>query len=134
MTDKIIALALKDLRLMPRNRGGMFFTFVWPVLVTVLFGFVFGGNDDGEQGKVRIAVVDEDNTDGSRAFLKRLEESFELTPMTRAEAENAVRRGQRTGLHRGQAGLRRGVRAHVLRHARRRSSSASIRRARPRPA
>jgi ABC-2 type transport system permease protein len=95
---QIIALALKDLRLMPRNRGGMFFTFVWPILVTVLFGIMFGGNDDdGRQAKVRIAVVDEDSSDGSRAFLKKIEESFELTPMTVPEAENAVRRGQRTG-------------------------------------
>ena len=82
---------------MPRNRGGMFFTFVWPVLVTVLFGVMFGGNNDGAQGKVRVAIVDEDNTDGSRAFIKKIEESFELTPMTQADAENAVRRGQRTG-------------------------------------
>jgi ABC-type Na+ efflux pump permease subunit len=94
---QIIALALKDLRLMPRNRGGMFFTFVWPVLVTVLFGIMFGGDNNGEQGKVRIAIVDNDNTDGSRAFLKKLEESFDLTPMTVADAENAVRKGQRTG-------------------------------------
>ena len=94
---QIIALALKDLRLMPRNKGGMFFTFVWPVLVTVLFGIMFGGGNDGEQGKVRVAVVDEDRSDGSRTFLEKLEESFELTPMTRADAENAVRRGQRTG-------------------------------------
>ena len=94
---QVIALAFKDLRLMPRNRGGMFFTFVWPILVTVLFGIMFGGNDDGEQGKIRIAIVDEDNTDGSRAFLTKLEESFELSPMTAADAENAVRRGQRTG-------------------------------------
>jgi ABC-2 type transport system permease protein len=94
---QIIALALKDLRLMPRNRGGMFFTFVWPVLVTVLFGIMFGGQDDGTQGKVRIAIVDNDNTDGSRAFLKKLEESFELSPMTLTDAENAVRKGQRAG-------------------------------------
>ena len=54
---QVIALAMKDLRLMPRNRGGMFFTFVWPILVTVLFGIMFGGgNNDGEQGKIRIAV------------------------------------------------------------------------------
>ena len=94
---QIITLALKDLRLMPRNRGGLFFTFVWPVLVTVLFGIMFGGNDDGQQGKIRIAVIDEDSSDGSRAFLTKLEESFELSPMTLADAENAVRRGQRTG-------------------------------------
>jgi ABC-2 type transport system permease protein len=94
---KVIALALKDLRLMPRNRGGLFFTFVWPILVTVLFGIMFGGNDDGAQGKIRIAIVDQDNTDGSRAFLKKLEESFEMSPMTVTEAETAVRRGQRTG-------------------------------------
>jgi ABC-2 type transport system permease protein len=95
--QKIMALALKDLRLMPRNRGGMFFTFVWPILVTVLFGVMFGGRDDGQQGKIRIAVVDQDSSDGSRAFLEKLEESFELSPMTQADAEAAVRRGQRTG-------------------------------------
>ena len=81
---------------MPRNKGGMFFTFVWPVLVTVMFGIMFGGIDD-EQGKLRIAVVDEDNSDASRAFLAKLGDSFELTPMTVADAETAVRRGQRTG-------------------------------------
>ena len=95
--NKIIALALKDLRLMPRNRGGLFFTFVWPILVTVLFGIMFGGQGNGQQSKVRIAVVDQDNSDGSRAFLTKLEESFELSPMTPADAEAAVRRGQRTG-------------------------------------
>jgi ABC-2 type transport system permease protein len=94
---QILALALKDLRLMPRNRGGMFFTFVWPVLVTVLFGIMFGGDNNGDQGRIRIAIVDNDKTDGSRAFLEKLEESFELTPMTVADAENAVRKGQRTG-------------------------------------
>jgi len=94
---QIIALARKDLRLMPRNKGGMFFTFAWPIIVTVLFGFAFGGNDNGEQSKVRLAVVDDDDTDGSRQFLKKLETSFELTPMPRAEAETAVRLGQRTG-------------------------------------
>ena len=94
---QLIALARKDLRLMPRNKGGMFFTFVWPILMTVLFGLAFGGGGDGEQGKVKVAVVDEDNTDGSRQFLKKLEESFELFPMAKADAENAVRLGQRTG-------------------------------------
>jgi ABC-2 type transport system permease protein len=94
---QIFALALKDMRLLLRNRGRIFFTFIWPIIVTVLFGLAFGGAGNGEQGKPKVAVVDEDNTDGSRAFAKRLEESFELTAMHRADAENAVRRGERTG-------------------------------------
>ncbi|MFM8535246.1 MAG: ABC transporter permease [Acidimicrobiia bacterium] len=94
---QIVALAFKDLRLMLRNRGGLFFTFAWPIIVTVLFGYALGGNNDGEHGKVQIALVAEDSTDGSRAFATQLEESFALTAMTRDEAANAVRRGNRTG-------------------------------------
>jgi ABC-2 type transport system permease protein len=93
----MIALALKDLRILMRNKGRIFFTFIWPIIVTVLFGLAFGGNNTDGQSKVKIALVDEDNSDGSRAFAKSLEDSFELTPMNRADAENAVRRGQRTG-------------------------------------
>ena len=39
----IIALALKDLRILVRVKSGLFFTFVWPVIVAILFGFVFSG-------------------------------------------------------------------------------------------
>src|SRR5436190_19316745 len=94
---QVIALALKDLRLLLRNRGRIFFTFIWPIIVTVLFGLAFGGSGNGEQGKVKVGIVDEDNSDGSRGFAKKLDDSFELTPMNRADAENAVRRGQSTG-------------------------------------
>src|SRR5688572_9072048 len=94
---QLIALALKDLRLMPRNKGGMFFTFVWPILMTVLFGLAFGGQgNDGAQRKIGIAVVDEDNTDTSREFLTKIGASFELHPMTISEAEHVVRLGERT--------------------------------------
>ena len=93
---QVIALALKDLRLLPRVKAALFFTFGWPVVVTVLFGLAFGGPSSGAPSKPRISVIDEDNSDGSRAFLQRLGASFDLTPMSRAEAENAVRRGQRT--------------------------------------
>ncbi len=93
--SKVIALALKDLRLLPRVKSRLFFTFVWPVIITVLFGFAFGGQNSAEQSKPRLSVVDQDNTDGSRAFAKRLEASFDLSLMPAAEAENAVRLGQR---------------------------------------
>ena len=93
--SKVIALALKDLRLLPRVKSRLFFTFAWPIIITVLFGFAFGGQNEEAQSKPRLSVVDQDNTDGSRAFLKQLEASFDLSPMSAADAENAVRLGQR---------------------------------------
>ena len=73
----IIALAIKDIRLLFRNRGRIFFTFIWPIIVTVLFGFAFGGGSSGS-GKVKVALVDEDQTDASRAFATALGDSFTL--------------------------------------------------------
>ena len=93
---KIVSLALKDLRLMSRNRGAIFFTFIWPLIMTLMFGFAFGGSGGGEQAKPRVIVVDEDNSDQSRVFAKKLEGSFEISTMAKAEAETAVRRGQRS--------------------------------------
>lgn len=94
----VIALAVKDIRLLLRNKGRIFFTFIWPIIVTVLFGFAFGGGGNGgDQGKVKVAIVDEDNTGASRAFVTSLGDSFDLTPMSRGDAENAVRRSQQTG-------------------------------------
>ncbi len=94
--SQVIALALKDLRLLPRVKAGLFFTFIWPIIVTVLFGFAFGGQSNGPENRMKVGLIDEDGTDGSRAFAKRLESSFDLLPMSRPDAENAVRRGQRT--------------------------------------
>jgi ABC-2 type transport system permease protein len=93
----VLALALKDLRVLSRVRMAFFFTIVFPVIVAVMFGYAFSGTGDGDAHTIRVALVDEDATDGSRAFVKRREDSgqFELTPMRRAEAETAVRRGQR---------------------------------------
>ncbi|PJA42041.1 MAG: ABC transporter permease, partial [Lysobacterales bacterium CG_4_9_14_3_um_filter_62_6] len=39
----ILALALKDLTLLLRNRATLFFTFVWPLLMAIGFGLMFGG-------------------------------------------------------------------------------------------
>ncbi|HYB96970.1 MAG TPA: ABC transporter permease [Vicinamibacterales bacterium] len=93
---RIIALASKDLRLLARNKGRLFFTFVWPLIVTVLFGLAFGGGGT-QQSKIKVAIVDEDNSDGSRALASRLEESFAIAMMDRTTAEHAVRRGERSG-------------------------------------
>jgi ABC-2 type transport system permease protein len=93
----IATLALKDLRLLLRNRASLFFTFVWPLLVAIGLGAMLGGSMGGGS-KVGVALVDEDGSARSAAFLARLEAATELDAgrTSRAEAEDAVRTGRRT--------------------------------------
>ena len=93
----ILALALKDLRILVRLRAGLFFSLVWPLLVAVLFGTIFSGQDGGT-AKLRIAIVDEDESSASKDFATRLGKGseFEATRASRADALSAVRQGGRT--------------------------------------
>lgn len=95
--QKIVTLALKDLRVLTRVKSGVFFTLAWPIVVAVLFGTAFGGQGQNAPQALRIVAVDEDDTAASREFLQRLETSgdFVLDRAARAEAETMVRRGQR---------------------------------------
>jgi ABC-2 type transport system permease protein len=92
----IVALALKDLRLLLRMRAGLFFTFVWPLLIAVGFGVILSGPSTG-QSRISVALVDEDHTSGAAALLARLEAAPELDTQrtTRADAEESVRKGRR---------------------------------------
>lgn len=97
----ILAIALKDLRVLSRVRAAFFFTFVWPLMVAILFGSIFSGQNRGEgPSALPVALVDDDRTDGSRTFIQRLLASgdFAVTPMSRAEAEDAVRRGRQAAM------------------------------------
>ncbi len=93
----IFALAQKDLRILIRARSGIFFTFIWPLLVAVFFGLIFSGSDTGS-AKIAVVVVDEDGTQGSGAFLSRLRETGNLDIMqsNRDAATSLVRQGKRT--------------------------------------
>lgn len=93
---QIVALAVKDLRLLAASRSGFFFTLIWPVIVAVLFGYAFSGTSDGTPRAIAVALVDDDATDQSRAFTARLQASgdFALSAMPRVEAEHEVRQGR----------------------------------------
>jgi ABC-2 type transport system permease protein len=91
---EIVAMAFKDLRILLRDRSGFFFTLVWPLLISVFFGVMFGGNRGREQASaIDIAVVDEDNTAGSREFIEALEAGgeFAITILDREQAFDAVK-------------------------------------------
>ena len=93
----ILALAAKDLRVLLRVKSGLFFTFVWPVIVAILFGAVFSGQSTSAPRTIRVVMVDDDQSDGSKAFVTALERSgdFAVDRATQSEAEALVRRGQR---------------------------------------
>ena len=53
----VVALAVKDLRLLTRMRAGLFFTFVWPLLIAIGFGLILGGSGDKPQNLIPVIVV-----------------------------------------------------------------------------
>jgi len=94
----VIILAMKDLRLLARDKAGFFFTFIFPILYACLFGAIMSGfSGAGRGGGLRLAVVDEDRTSESEEFVRRLERSaeFRVQRSGRAEAAESVRLGQR---------------------------------------
>jgi ABC-2 type transport system permease protein len=92
----IATVALKDLRLLARDRAALFWVIGFPLLMASLFGAIFGGGGGEGRASLPIAVVDEDGTPGSRAFIERLEKSEGLSVkrLPRDAAVEEVRRGK----------------------------------------
>ena len=94
---RVIAIGFKDLRLLKRDKMGMVWVIVFPLVVAVFFGSILGGAGKGGHSTMSIAVMDRDDSPGSRAFVQRLEESDALSikeEMTPDQARDAVRRGK----------------------------------------
>jgi ABC-2 type transport system permease protein len=93
----ILALAMKDLRVLARIRSALVFTILWPLVVAVFFGTIFSG-PGGQTSKVPVVVVDRDGTPESGEFVQRLERSGELAVSrgTEDEAAALVRQGRKT--------------------------------------
>jgi ABC-2 type transport system permease protein len=91
----IWAMAVNDLRLLMRDKGAMFFTFVFPALLAIFFGMVFGGGGPGSD--LPITVVNEDRSPMAAAFVDDLKRSkgVVVTEMAdRAAGEAAIREGK----------------------------------------
>ncbi|MBZ0114217.1 MAG: ABC transporter permease [Thermoanaerobaculia bacterium] len=95
MMSTVLAMAAKDLRLLVRDRGGLFFTLAFPFLVAIFFGSIFSGGS-GEPRQLQILVVDEDGSEGSSLFVESLDRSEALSVelSSRVEAVEQVRRGK----------------------------------------
>jgi ABC-2 type transport system permease protein len=90
-----VALALKDLRILARIPAAFFFTFVWPILVAVFFGTLYGSSEGTP--RLPIAVVDEDGTPESKGFVDGLAArgAFDVVRVSRADGLTLVRQGKR---------------------------------------
>lgn len=94
----VLAIALKDLKVLFRVKAAFFFTMVWPLLVAVIFGSLFGGGGRGPS-RLAIAITDDDQTPASKAFVDGLagREGFDVLRTDDVQARDLVRRGARIG-------------------------------------
>ena len=96
----VIQMAIKDLRILFRDRLGAFFILVFPILMGLFFGLIMGGNSGGSTAAMRIVVVDQDQSEMSRNFIESLKKneavSIELANLE--WARDGVRKGSRIGL------------------------------------
>jgi ABC-2 type transport system permease protein len=97
---QIFALAAKDIRLLLRDRVGFFFTFFFPLIIGIFFGFVFTGSKSGEgSSQIRILLADLDNTERSRDLAAQLDAHslIAIEPIASEEdAKAAVLAGKRS--------------------------------------
>ncbi len=91
---KLVALALKDLRVLTADKGNMFWVFGFPLLFALLFGAVYAGAGKGPSG-MKLAVVDEDNSEFSQLYVTHLEseEALKVSRVDREQALTQVRKG-----------------------------------------
>jgi ABC-2 type transport system permease protein len=90
---------MKDLRLMTRDKLGMFFIIGFPLLMGVFFGAITGSFGSGG-ARLSLAIDDQDGSKMSERFVESIGSNQGLTiqHIPREEAMNLVRRGKKTGM------------------------------------
>lgn len=88
-------MALKDLKLLMRDRVGVFFMLGFPIIMGIFFGNVMGNVGKSDEAKIEIAVVDEDNSAMSQKLIESLSDSkvLQIQHLDRTTAQNRVRQG-----------------------------------------
>lgn len=93
----VIVLALKDIKLLYRDKMGLFWLLAFPLFMALFFGSIFSsGGDSSGRAAMKIAIVDQDRTDFSNAFIDHLDSSSALK-VIRPSADSSrllVRKGK----------------------------------------
>lgn len=70
------AIAMKDIRLLLRDRMGFFFAFAFPLIVAIFFGVIFSGG--GKVSKIDVVLADLDGSEESKRLAKQLADDAQL--------------------------------------------------------
>jgi len=84
----VLAVFLKDLLMIRRDRGALFISLVVPILMITIIAEALHSNDSP---KLKVPVVNDDQGPVASTFLKLLAEHADVVEMSRAEAEVLVR-------------------------------------------
>lgn len=97
---RLFDMAIKDLRILSRDKAGAFFIVVFPILMGLFFGMMMGSPGSGGTGKMKIGIVDQDDSEISQKFIELLGKNESLTiELTDMEAaKESVRKGQRVAM------------------------------------
>lgn len=95
---RIMTLARKDLLLLWRDKFGLFWVIAFPLMIAIFFGTIFSGGGGGGRSAISIAVVDQDSSESSRAFVKLMQDSdaLTITEVDLTTAQDRVRYGKTT--------------------------------------
>ena len=91
----ILRLAIKDLRLLIRDKFGLFWVLAFPLMMALFFGAIFGSGGSG-RAAMKVMIVDQEQSDYSRRFIENLDasEAIRVVPASADSARGVVRRGK----------------------------------------
>jgi ABC-2 type transport system permease protein len=95
----IRALVRNDIRLYLSDRRSVMVGVLVPILIAAFFGYIFGGTGRSEdQGKIPIAIVDEDHSTVSRGIAADLtaDPLLQVSALDRAAAREQVKSGKQS--------------------------------------
>lgn len=92
--NAVWTIAMKDLKLLARNRAAFFWVLGFPILIALFFGSISGGG--GRRAPLPVAITDQDGTEYSRAIAERLRKSdaLKVKATTLDSARTLVRKGE----------------------------------------
>ncbi len=96
MMGILMAMVVKDLKLLFRDKVTLFFTFGFPLLFAAFFGSIFSGDSSGSG--LSVAVADLDQSTASQQFVQSMDELDELKVevVSEEQARDLTRRGKKT--------------------------------------